>query len=74
MTKRAPGLTKAEHHTLAAHLSWQEWGDRFGFRLYGTNDEWLGHFKLGDGSDFVVPKFARDAIDAALNGEQEQSR
>jgi hypothetical protein len=63
---KKPRLTKADKHSLAAHISWAEWGNRFGFRLYGTNDEHLGHFTLQDGSDFVVPKAARDAIDAVL--------
>lgn len=61
-----PRLTRAEKHSLDAHISWDEWGRQFGFRLYGSTDEHLGHFTLPDGSDFVVPKAARDAIDAVL--------
>lgn len=65
-------LSASDRRILAAHLSWSEWGEQFGFRLYGTNDEWLGHFTLPDGSDFVVPKLARDAIDAALSAGQRE--
>lgn len=67
MARLKPKLTAAEKHSLAAHISWEEWGNQFGLKLYGTNDEHLGHFTLADGSNFIVPKLARDAIDAVLS-------
>lgn len=58
-------LTASEKHSLTTYLDWKEWGKRFGFRLHGTNDEHEGHFRLEDGSNFIVPKLAREAIDRA---------
>lgn len=62
------GLTKSEKHSLECHNSWKEWGEKFGWRLYGTIDEWVGTFTLQDGTHFNVPKLAREAIDKRLSG------
>lgn len=59
-------LTKALKHTLDAHLDWNRWGEQFGFRLYGTTDEWVGHFQLPSGENFIVTKEARELIDARI--------
>lgn len=62
-------LSASEKRSLHAHMSWDVWGRKFGFRLFGTNDEFFGHFKLPSGDDFVVSKEAREMIDAALTSE-----
>lgn len=65
-------LSKTERHSLNSHISWREWGEKFGFKLYGSNDQRLGHFTLPDGEDFIVSKAARDAIDEYINKLKEQ--
>jgi len=57
-------MKASDKHSLQEHNSWKAWGARFGFHLYGSNDEYIATFKLADGSDFNVPKLARDAIDS----------
>lgn len=61
-----PTLTSAEKSDLAEHISWCQWGEQFGFRLYGSNGKWAATFKLKDGLDFHVPQAARIAIDAKI--------
>lgn len=61
-------LKRHERNSLASYISWDEWGKEFGFKLYGCNDEWFGHFILSNGESFVVPKAARQAIDARIKG------
>jgi hypothetical protein len=58
-------LSESEMHSLAAHLEWEDWGKKFGFRLKGSNDEHAAEFVLPDGDRFYVPRLARELIDAA---------
>jgi hypothetical protein len=51
---------------LADHDSWKEWGDCYGFKvIWGSASEQSATFVLPDGTHFVVPKLARDAIEKA---------
>lgn len=73
LNMRTPKLRPHEVHSLAMHNDWKAWGSQFGFRLYGTVDEWVGTFILSDGTHFNVPKLARDAIDSRLTCVDGQS-
>jgi len=57
---------KADKQLVAEHHSWREWGEQFGFRLYGTNGRYLATFKMASGDSFDVPMEARHAIEAAI--------
>lgn len=56
-------LTKAEQHSRDTLLMWRAWGDQFGLRLFGCDDERSATFVLTDGF-FVVKDEAKALIDA----------
>lgn len=53
-------------HALKTYQSWLNWGEKFGFNLYGCNDEHQATFICKDKTTFTIPKIARDAIDDVM--------
>lgn len=59
-------LSARDKHTVACHREWSVWGEQFGWRMYGSNDDLAATFIDDQGEFISITAAIRAAMDRAI--------